>query len=291
LTLTKQRKFLVAALELIPSHRDAPKNEAQLATALAQKIGQEETLCTGIVYASIAMLDTLGMLQSDEHGVRLSGQLPLYFTRSLSWFAKTGLPLLDGWRRDTYPLTQALPRDEYFDHAPHVLAAIESRRIKLAIKNGINAEASRDQSAVIVLISDGNHENPSYLHQFDSRADQFQLIGGRMELGETILMAARREIVEELGPAASAPIQPETDFTVKLLLEGKPALVTVENSHTYGALTRYTFYGCTAHFHGPIALGPNDRWIPLTEALSGRTHDGKRVGNIRLLERLAEATP
>jgi hypothetical protein len=65
--------------------------------------------------------------------------------------------------------------------------------------------------------------------------------------------------------------------------------VTIETSHTYGALTRYTFYGCVAHWRATPALGQNDRWISPAEVLASRTHDGQRVGNIRLFERLLAA--
>ncbi len=289
MTLSTHRKHLFSALELIPSHRDPPKTEQTLIAELAAKLSLPAAECTGIISAAIGILDTMGMMRSDADGLRLNGQLPQYFVRSLGWFAKHGLPALDGWRQDVAPLSKVLPRGDYFDHAAHVLAAIEARRIRLAIKHGLNAEASRDQSAVVVMIGDGDAQQPRYLHQFDTRADQYQLIGGRIEIGETILMAAKREVVEELGPAAENVLVPDRDFSLKLMYDGKPALVTVETSHTYGALTRYTFYGCTAEWRVPIRLGPKDRWIPLDEALTGRTHDGVRVGNIRLLERLADA--
>jgi hypothetical protein len=115
------------------------------------------------------MLDILGMLHIDAAGVRMLSQLPLYFARSLAWFAAHNMPLIDGWRRDSVPLTSQLPRESLFDHAPHVLSALESRRIRLAIEYGLNAEASRDQSAVVVLIRNPESAEPVYLHQFDTR--------------------------------------------------------------------------------------------------------------------------
>jgi 8-oxo-dGTP pyrophosphatase MutT (NUDIX family) len=284
--LKQSRKRLADALTLIPSHRETHAPIAQLALKLARKLDISDEEARGAMSMAVAVLDLLGMLQTEGDAVRMSGQLPVYFARSLGWFARHGVPMIDGWRRDGVPLTTPLAREQLLDHAPHVLSAIEARRIRQAIKLGLNAEASRDQSAVVVLIRDPAQPEPAYLHQFDARADQFQLIGGRMEPGETILMAAKREIFEELGPASSSALQPDVDYSLSLLYDGKPALVTVETSHTYGALTRYTFYGCAASWQTPLQLGPHDRWIPLREALTGRTFDGKRVGNTRLLERL-----
>jgi 8-oxo-dGTP pyrophosphatase MutT (NUDIX family) len=283
------RARIVATLKLIPTHRDATRSIAHLATdlAAAQHISVDEA--RGSVAAVVGMLDMLGMLHLDDAGVRMLSQLPVYFARSLGWFAAHDMTLIDGWRRDAVPLTSRLPREEYFDHAPHVLAALESRRIRLAIKHGLNAEASRDQSAVVVLIRNPASAEPAYLHQFDARADQFQLIGGRIEPGETLIEAANREVCEEMGPAAAAPLRPGTDFSLRPLFGANPALVTIETSHTYGALTRYTFFGCVAEWRGALTLGPHDRWIGATEALSGTTTDGRRVGNIRLLERLLSA--
>jgi 8-oxo-dGTP pyrophosphatase MutT (NUDIX family) len=287
---TTHRQRIVAALELIPTHRDAVRTPEQISDALSHKLGISQAEASGVTSAVIGMLDLMGMLHLDPAGgIRMLSQLPVYFARSLAWFAAHKMPLIDGWRRDGVPLTAQLTREALFDHAPHVLSAIESRRIRLAIKHGLNAEASRDQSAVVVLIGDPQSVERRYLHQFDARADQFQLIGGRIEPGETLLDAANREVCEEMGPAAKSPLRPGVDFTLQPLFGANPALVTIETSQTYGALTRYTFYGCSATWASPPALGPSDRWISVSEALASRTHDGKRVGNIRLFERLLAA--
>jgi 8-oxo-dGTP pyrophosphatase MutT (NUDIX family) len=283
------RQRVVAVISLIPTHRDAQRTPEDIAQALSEKLklGLEEA--RGVTSAVVGMFDMLGMLHNDAAGVRMLSQLPVYFARSLAWFAAHNVPLIDGWRRDSVPLTSQLPRESLFDHAPHVLSALESRRIRLAIEHGLNAEASRDQSAVVVLIKNPESAEPLYLHQFDARADQYQLIGGRIEPGETLLDAANREVCEEMGPAAISPLRPGADFKLRPLFGANPALVTIETSHTYGALTRYTFYGCIAHWQSVPALGPHDRWISPAEVLASRTHDGKRVGNIRLFERLLAA--
>jgi 8-oxo-dGTP pyrophosphatase MutT (NUDIX family) len=277
------REHVALALSLVPSHRDTPRTPEELARSLAAQCGLGAAESLGVVSAVLGLLDLFGALRQVDDGVQLASQMPVYLARSLAWFAEQGLPAIDGWRRDTLLLSERVERHEWLDHAPHVLAALETRRMALARAHNRALEPTRHQAAVLVLIDAEVTGERCYLHQFDARADQFQLIGGRMEPDETPEQTALRETLEEVGPH-----QPATpDVALTALFDGQPALETDELSATYGALTRYTFYAFRAAFAAPLTLGPHDRWVTRSEMLAGRTYDGKKLGTPRLAAVLA----
>lgn len=278
------REHVARALALVPSHRDAPRTPEDLARSLAALSGLGTAESLGVISAVLGLLDTLGALRQEGDAVQLASQMPVYLARSLAWFAEQGLPAIDGWRHDSLRLSEQIQRHEWLEHAPHVLAALETRRVALAEAHNRALEPTRHQAAVLVLIDAEINGERCYLHQFDARANQFQLIGGRMEPNETPEQTALRETLEEVGPQQPTP----PSVTLIALFDGQPALETDELSATYGALTRYTFYAFRAAFAAPLTLGPHDRWVTRGEMLAGRTHDGHKLGTPRLAVILAE---
>lgn len=271
---TSQHHLFAAVLALIPAHRDQPKSPADLATALARQAGVPVEFASGAVSAVLDMLDAMGALQHRDEGVRFDGQLPGYVARSLGWFSRHGLRVFDGWRGSAR------------QSAVHALARLERQRVEQAAAHGLSAEPIREQHAAVVLIKAGVDGKPCYLHQYDARAQQYQLIGGRIEPDETPLQAAEREVIEEVGPAQAAPLASGREFVLAPIHAGNAVLQIEDVSATYGALTHYTFFAFRAEFAATPQLGAHDRWVSLDDMQRGHTHDGHRLGIPRLIAEL-----
>ena len=271
---TSQQHFFAAVLALIPSHRDQAQSPADLARALAKQTGISIEFARGAVSVALDMLDAVGALKRSDEGVRYDGQLPGYFARSLGWFSRHGIQLFDGWRGNAR------------QSAVHALTWLERQRVEHAAVLGVQADPIRDQHAAIVLIETSVDGERCYLHQYDARAQQYQLIGGRIEPDETPAHAAEREVIEEVGPAQSGPLTLGRQFTLAAIHGGEPVLQLEDVSATYGALTHYTFFAFRAMFAATPQLGPQDRWVSLDDMQRGRTQDGHRLGAPRLIAKL-----
>ena len=101
---------------------------------------------------------------------------------------------------------------------------------------------------MFVLVKGNIGKKDYYLHEWDRRAEQFQLIGGRVEPGESLVAAARRELIEELDIEREQRLEYERDFNLDLLIESDRPLQWTDISPTYGALTKYSFWACSARF-------------------------------------------
>ncbi len=271
---TSQHRFFAAVLALIPSHRDPAQSPADLAEALSKQSGVSAEFASGAVSAALDMLDAMGALKHCDAGVRYDGQLPGYFARSLGWFSRHGMQVFDGWRGDAR------------QSAVQALARLERQRVEQAAALGVRAEPIRDQHAAIVLIKNSIDGKLCYLHQYDARAQQYQMIGGRIEPDETPAQAAEREVIEEVGPAQTGALAIGREFLLAPIHRGEPVLQIEEVSATYGALTHYTFFAFRAMFAATPELGAHDRWVSLDDMQRGHTHDGHRLGIPRLISEL-----
>jgi 8-oxo-dGTP pyrophosphatase MutT (NUDIX family) len=280
------RELFSCILSSIPTHREAALTIEQIVQRAGQNSAFEPAFLQGAVVTVLGFLDTLGALRYDGERVQFEAQAQVYTARSLAWFATNGVRLVDGWRDDPVRLSDPISRDEIFDHGLHLLEALEARRERAAAQHGLEAAPVRDQSAVVIVIRSEINGRLFLLHQFDQRANQYQLIGGRMEPGESVLDTAHRELIEELGPSQPQPLG-SGDYTLHPLFDGAPALTVDERSRTYGARTRYNFFVCEATFHTRLLLGRHDRWIEKTELLRGLTSDGFQVGNPQLIAVIA----
>jgi 8-oxo-dGTP pyrophosphatase MutT (NUDIX family) len=285
-TTPTPRDLISVILSIIPTHREEALTPEQIAQLARHTFALEPEHLRGAVAGVIGFLDTLGALKHDDGRVRFEAQAQVYAARSIAWFAANNVNLVDGWRDDPVRLADPISRDEIFDHGLHLLEALEARRERAAAQLGVDASPVRDQSAVVILIRSVINGRIFVLHQFDRRANQYQLIGGRMEPGESVLDTAHRELAEELGPGQPAPLT-QSDYTLRTLFDGAPALTIDERSRTYGARTRYQFYVCEADFHARVQLGRHDRWIEKSELLRGLTSDGFQIGNPQLINLVA----
>jgi 8-oxo-dGTP pyrophosphatase MutT (NUDIX family) len=278
------RALFAAALELIPTHRDPAAAPQDLAHTLAERLGVPHDQAVGAVQVLLGFLTIFNVLAPRNDGaIQLASQVPVYAIKSLLWFARHGQPMIDGWRGDPIRLTDPIGRDAIFDHAQQLLLALESRRQRLASAHGLPLDPVREQSAVVVLIKSVINGKAYYLHQFDQRANQYQLIGGRMEANEDVLTTAARELIEEVGPSQAEEIRAGEHFALVNLFDSAMLASMSEISKTYGALTHYRFYACAADFPAPVRLGRHDRWIEAGEMLRGRTNDGHTVANATLI--------
>ena len=254
------RHLIARALHLIPTHREPAKTAA----ALAQALGEDEA--ASAIEATLTLLHAFGALQQQGEFVRAKDQRASYFIQSLRLW-----------------LEQADESETLI--TPELIRAMEARRVQQAEVAGRMAQPARVQAAALILIGRVIEGELHLLFQFDRRAGQYQLIGGRLEPDETAAQAATREFLEEVGAAQIPPMQAGVDFELRTLLD-EPIVVDAI-SPTYGALTRYAFYV----FHAQIArvnlsLGPDDAWIAVSDVLRGRTADGKQMGNQQMRDEM-----
>ena len=264
---------LLDILHAVPSHRDQPKSIVQLAD-LVQPGGSPEVLAT--VSTVVAFLELFGMLSWDtSNQFRMRSQIPDYFRHSLIWYFTHHQQLLENW--DRTGTARSASSSNLLEAAPYFLKAAEERRLELSRKNQIDAGHSRHQPVSVVLVK---HEE-WFLHQWDNRAEQFQLIGGRQRPDETPLNAAAREFFEE---AAATNLVHNRDFRL-VELTAQP-IHHDELSRTYGAITRYEYCVYWATFSSFEVLLPSDvEWISMTEMRAGKTANGRNVASLsRLLE-------
>jgi 8-oxo-dGTP pyrophosphatase MutT (NUDIX family) len=245
--MNKTRDALITLLRQIPTHREPPKPIERLIEQVAQAEGLTQEEARGAVSTGLSLLDAFGAL--DEKTLyRARNQLSAYFIRSLGWFVE-------------HQLRASLITSK-------LLGEMESRRVQLGREKYIHAAPSREQDAVFVLIVRHNEfGEPEILFRFDERASRYQLIGGRIEPGETPEHAALREFVEEIGESQS-PLIAHEDIRLRKIIDAP--IEWIEISPSYGALTQYHFFAYHARLAlSELQLGENDRWVGVEQMLSG----------------------
>jgi len=285
------------ALAQVPTHRQAHVTTqvmSETVTRAAQ--GVSDATAHATVQVTLKLLDALGALSWQETGARARDQVGTYLIQSLQWYAQHDMAFVTNLM-DT-------PRDEL--SAPEagvalarrdLLRRMEERRVQVAHKLGIQASPARKQDAALVLLSEIVSDQPCLLFQWDERAGQYQLIGGRIEPGETPLAAAIRECHEELGPSQACPWQHGQDFTLTPVTFVTPvtapsspgvnginsvppdAIELLALSPTYGALTHYRFFFFHATLSTKVMLGTLDRWIPIAHIQDAASRSQLRLGN------------
>jgi 8-oxo-dGTP pyrophosphatase MutT (NUDIX family) len=273
--MKKFRQLFSQVLELIPTHHQPPKTIKAIASELKGVSLQEAETSTSMV---LVLLDLFGVLKSHDGAFQTLEQIPTYFLQSLNWYFKHNAHLLQNWTRSG--VSTDVSANSLFEMAPHFLKAMELRRLRISKEDDCEATPSRIQQVVFTLIKGQIEKKDFYLHEWDRRAGQYQLIGGRVEPGESLITAARREVVEELDIEGKQDLEYERDFSLKLLLETDRAIQWMGISPTYGALTQYYFWVCSAQFNiSELKLKDNNRWLSIDEMLAGETRTGKKVGD------------
>jgi 8-oxo-dGTP pyrophosphatase MutT (NUDIX family) len=246
---------------LIPTHRQPAQTPADIAAELTARHEMSTNAALSAVEAALTLLHTFSALKERDGAFQTANQVSTYLAQSLQWCFEQG----------TYPL----------QIGPELLRQIEERRLQQAEALKVEAQPSREQAAVLVLVKSDDSE-PCFLHQYDERSRQYQLIGGRIEPGEAPQQAAARELIEEVGESQRRALREGYSFKVEPLLGDAPIRLTAI-SPTYGALTHYAFYAYQARLRRrALALGPRDRWVSIAEMLSGTTNSGEGLGNVQI---------
>lgn len=217
--------------------------------------GEEQAWVQGVVDS----LSLLGLLDYDAQAqtLRASSQTARYALLSLAYYAEMDQPIVDNWK-------QRGQHADVLHNGASFLHALEARRLKLDTQ----AQPTRHQRVAQVIIKRHNPQTgqAELLFQHDEIARRDQLIGGRMnehDLDDP-LKTLIREIEEELP---HLNLRYGEDYQLRLLIDGYSPPATL--SPTFGAYTAYTFW--VYHLLGlsrPLNLGPQDRWLSLSQVLS-----------------------
>ena len=257
-----ERSRLAEWLRAIPQSRHDPRPLQELPGGDA--IGQ------GLA----VLLETWGAVELSDAGIRATSQPAYYFLHSLAAWVEADGHVIEDWSEQ-----HGARPGEGLQHGTSLVFLLEQERLR----RFPDAPAIRFTSVAEVLIV-RTGEPRQFLVQWDARAGQYQVIGGRqkddLDWQEPIEQTAIRELEEELDYQVNHEAR---DFSLAFLaaFEGDKRL-----SPSFGALTAYRFTFFQALNLPPIRLGPNDRWVTRAELLAGQTEDGRPVrGNhIRPLE-------
>ncbi len=221
------------------------------------------------------LLETWGAVELTDAGIRASSQSAYYFLHSLAAWLEAPGHVIEDWSE-----AHGARPGEGLQHGASLVFLLEQERLR----RYPDASAIRFTNvAEVIIVKPG--DPPMFLVQWDERAGQYQVIGGRQKEDrgwqEPIEQTAIRELEEELCYQVSYEAG---DFRLDYLVdfEGEKRI-----SPSFGALTAYHFTFFHARDLPPIDLCSLNRWVTRAELLSGCTDDGRPVrGNhIEPLER------
>jgi 8-oxo-dGTP pyrophosphatase MutT (NUDIX family) len=203
-----------------------------------------------------------------DGAVQVRSQGAALFLKSMAAHLADDAPLALDWFAD---LRQPGPAAQ----GAQILAALE------ALRNAAVAHPTpvRAITAVNGLMTRRANNQVQLLMQFDDKADQFQLIGGKTEPTDADLQATLvREMQEELErPDLAIP----THFRAALLPQ---KFEETSLSPTFGVITNYLIH---FYFVSEMAFTPhideNTAWIDLSEVRAGKTRDERRVSELPLM--------
>jgi 8-oxo-dGTP pyrophosphatase MutT (NUDIX family) len=264
-----------AVLEYLSEHERSLIDESQITAEVARRLEHDSLLIRSGVASTVALLRSLGLVEFNNGKRQVTGQVRQYALRSLLWYVRHAVPVLSNWDRAS--AGRHVAANDILDNAPYFLSLMENQRIVASKDIGVEPEPVRAQRVAAVIIKGGEGRAARYLHQWDGRSRQFQLIGGKVREGESPLHAANREMNEELSEAS---LVAGVDYELSCLPDQPVEYVSV--SRTYGALTRYECYFFSSRFKiGSLSLSQSDRWLTVQEMGDGQTYDGRRVRDAR----------
>lgn len=265
---------ITVALECFPSHRESSLTIESYSKLVSSRLSisfeEAKTICQTIVI----FLKLFGVMhRHDDNSFNLSEQIPEYFRHSILWYLQNDQTILGNWSRSG--AARNVDPANILDGAAYFLKALEQRRVEVSERQSLESGHSRIQSTTILLIRADIHDEPHFLHQWDVRAEQFQLIGGRKRDKESELDTAKRELSEEI---ANHQLLYGRDYELTLLNEQPVEYADI--SRTYGALTLYKLWIYSVSFKiDQIKLSDIDRWISLSEMRNGATGKGRLIAN------------
>lgn len=243
----------------------------QEALPLAELINSDQPGDATAFIGVAQLLDTMGLVHFDANSgmIQASAQTSKYALNSLAEYVQADLKIVEDWR------TRGVLRDTQagsLQNGATLLYALEAQR--LAIQPNPPATRTEKVAQVIIKRTNPTTHEAELLFQYDGNANQFQLIGGRWrESDGDILNTMVREIEEELE---GNTLNYEQDYQLNVITDDfvPPSVL----SPTFGALTEYHFW--VYHMVGlkqPLQLQEHDRWVPVSQMLSGTVIDDDDV--------------
>ncbi len=276
--------FIAAFLRKIPSDLEPPKTIDEIAEGLRYD-QLEANQAHGIAIAMVSVLKCFGVLEWHENKIRAKSQMPTYFLQSLSWYFDNRVTIFTDWARTGTAREIALTN--LLDASPYFLKVMEERRLRVAREENIESGHSRSQPVATLLIKTIQASKQCFLHQWDTKAEQYQLIGGKVRPTESPVEAARRELREEIS---EHDLVHERDYELTPLNDSPIKLKDV--SRTYGALTAYEFWLFSVTLKIPIIKQADiDRWISLDEMNVGSTDAGRKIADPALYRKFNAKIP
>ena len=251
--------------------RSIPQSNQDRTTlgALAGADSTDEVI--GALAGCARMLALLGVVEftageiTGQSEIRASTQTAKYALESLASYLESGQTLVADWRKRGIKRLGSDDGGHILESGAAFLYLLEQRRRQIIP----NPPPSRYVRVAQVIIKRQNPESgmPEILMQYDERAGQYQLIGGRWREsdGKDLKATAIREVAEELPKAA---LVPEKDYALQPVVEDLQPDVGL--SPTFGALTSYAFwiYHMT-DLHKAVPLQSIDQWVPIAQILEG----------------------
>jgi 8-oxo-dGTP pyrophosphatase MutT (NUDIX family) len=262
-------------LALIPEYRESPKPIEEIIATVVQHTGALPELVEKEISSTIIFLNLFDVLDESDGCYKIKSRIPSYFIRSLTWYIKYDQPILSNW--DRLGVARTVSTEDVVDKAPYFLKSMEKARLLLSQQKNIDSGFSRSQSAALIFIKATKLNKTYFLHQWDERAQHFQLIGGKVRENELNIEAAKRELQEEIS---QHDLVCQRDYDIFCLGSSDEPIKYLEVSRTYGALTEYKFWLYTVRFKiARLNLSHQDRWISTDEMRQGLTKDKKKIFN------------
>jgi hypothetical protein len=236
-------------------HIPQSNQPAQPITTLA------DDMDTSILLGFALMLKTIGVVQIDEEqNIRASSQTAKYMLHSIASFVESDTRWIEDWHtRGINPNHNG----NTLHNAATLLHLLEKRRLQVID----NPKPSRSEEVAQVLIKRTNPktQKAELLFQFDSNANQFQLIGGRRSEKDASLLAT---MIREIDEEVASPLVYDKDYHLNCIVDNLIPSITL--SPTFGALTEYHFSVYHMVNVGmDIQTRPEDEWVPIEDMLAG----------------------
>lgn len=269
---TESTRFELAPdiLERIP-----PSNEDALPWhRLCPRAAKDEAACSSCILGMLTILsvfDAVTMISASTDGearVKARSQTASYFLRSLATYIRHGLPIVSNWQREGVGTES--PIRPLASGAQFVYFMEHKRTVELEDESPIRQEFI---AKAVIKARIRGRRNPVYLVQYDNKAQQYQIIGGRKRSTDANMQTVmRREIEEELRQ--NHLVYPRDYELQELASDSKFSHI----SPTYGAYTEYRITTYQMLIRRPqLILGPHDKWVTQSELLAGATKDRERI--------------
>ena len=257
--------IITDVLGAIPSHNESPKNIEEICDTIENKINHPKEVVYGITLSTLSFLDLFAVLSCDNNRFKLHGQIPDYFINSLCWYLSSNSKIFSNWNRSG--ASRDIEISNLLDSPPHFLKLIEEKRMAFSDRHNIKLGHSRVQPVAICLIKTTYKGKVYFLHQWDTDASQYQIIGGKQRPNEDNIDTAKRELEEEIS---KHKLVYNRDY--EIIKINQTPIESVKVSRTYGALTFYKFYLYSIKFNlNNLILSNIDKWISLDEIKRGTT--------------------